>query len=321
MTLSKDGEQMVDALVKKLCRRQVAGSLQVTMETGRLLRNVLPSSRWSSVEDMEHIIHDIGLRLSEAQPIELAVHSTCQRVIHMIREEALCFQEDEPDADEQEFRDYMRTIIRQSISELLDEQESANGNIAQQALDHIHSNEIIMTIGKSSVVIQFLKEAAKVRKFQVIVAETAPFYDGQETAADLGKSGITTTVIADSAIFAFMSRVNKVILGAHVVTANGGIVAIAGSKICASAAQHHSTHVVVCAPFHALSPAYPYDTDVFNLCISPNNLHDFQIVEGDTEFQNPSFDYVGPELLSLFITNVGPHPPSYIQRLVSESHQ
>lgn len=33
-----------------------------------------------------------------------------------------------------------------------------------------------MTIGNSSVVAQFLKEAARVRKFQVIVAETAPLY-------------------------------------------------------------------------------------------------------------------------------------------------
>lgn len=34
-----------------------------------------------------------------------------------------------------------------------------------------------MTIGKSKEVIQFLKEAARLRKFQVIVAETAPLYN------------------------------------------------------------------------------------------------------------------------------------------------
>ena len=31
-----------------------------------------------------------------------------------------------------------------------------------------------MTIGKSKAVASFLKEAARVRKFQVIIAETAP---------------------------------------------------------------------------------------------------------------------------------------------------
>lgn len=48
-------------------------------------------------------------------------------------------------------------------------------NIAQQAKEHIHSNEIIMTIGKSKVVEAFLKKAAQDRKFDVIVAEGAPF--------------------------------------------------------------------------------------------------------------------------------------------------
>lgn len=44
-----------------------------------------------------------------------------------------------------------------------------------QALEHIHSNEVIMTIGRSRTVEAFLKDAACMRKFHVIVAECAPF--------------------------------------------------------------------------------------------------------------------------------------------------
>lgn len=49
-------------------------------------------------------------------------------------------------------------------------------DISVQALEHIHANEIIMTIGYSKTVSAFLKTAAKDRVFQVIVAECAPFY-------------------------------------------------------------------------------------------------------------------------------------------------
>lgn len=49
-------------------------------------------------------------------------------------------------------------------------------NIAAQASEHIHANEIILTIGKSNTVEKFLKSAAKSRKFQVIVVEGAPQY-------------------------------------------------------------------------------------------------------------------------------------------------
>lgn len=53
--------------------------------------------------------------------------------------------------------------------------EGTTENIAAQALEHIHSNEVIMTIGFSRTVEAFLKEAARKRKFHVIVAECAPF--------------------------------------------------------------------------------------------------------------------------------------------------
>jgi translation initiation factor eIF-2B subunit beta len=38
----------------------------------------------------------------------------------------------------------------------------------------------------------------------------------------LAKHEIETTMINDSAVFAIMSRVNKVIMGTHTVMANGG---------------------------------------------------------------------------------------------------
>ena len=116
---------------------------------------------------------------------------------------------------------------------------------------------------------------------------------GQQMAVALSSSGIDTTLVTDSAIFALMSRVNKVILGTHagtlgflvffnkktlcvVVTANGGMISISGSLIVAMAAKRHSTPVVVCAALHKLSPVYPYDTNVFNTCLSPIDIFNFE---------------------------------------------
>ena len=44
----------------------------------------------------------------------------------------------------------------------------------------------------------------------MIVAESAPFYQGQLMAKHLAEAGIETIVVTDSAVFAIMSRVNKV---------------------------------------------------------------------------------------------------------------
>ena len=137
-------------------------------------------------------------------------------------------------------------------------------------------------------------------------------------ALELSKAGIETTVIPDSAVFAVMSRVNKVILGTHAVLANGGLIAISGSHMMASAAKHHSIPVVVCTGLYKLSPLYPYDEDSFNVSMNPDSILGFE--EGDliekVDVTNPYYDYVSPTLVDLFLTNQGGHPPSYLYRLM-----
>lgn len=56
------------------------------------------------------------------------------------------------------------------------EQELETGatEIFEKAGEHIHSSELILTLGHSRSVEKFLKSAAKTRKFDVVVAECAP---------------------------------------------------------------------------------------------------------------------------------------------------
>ena len=63
-------------------------------------------------------------------------------------------------------------------------------------------------------------------------------------AASLALSGIQTTVIPDSGVFAMMSRVNKVIIGTHSVMADGGLRAASGVHGVALAAKHYSVPVI-----------------------------------------------------------------------------
>lgn len=177
-----------------------------------------------------------------------------------------------------------------------------------------------MTIGRSKSVEKFLIEVGKKRKFQVMVAEAAPNYGGHELARNLAEAGISTLVVSDAAVFALMARVNKVIVGCHAVTANGGLIAPSGTVLMAAAAKHHSTPVFVVTGMYKLTPVYPENHDHFNLFGSPDPVVPFadgEIIE-DIDAVNPFFDYVPPNLVSLFVTNVGGHPPSYIYRLLTE---
>ena len=229
----------------------------------------------------------------------------------------------------------LRQAVIDGINELAEELDNLYTPIAKQAEHHIHANEVILTMGDSKTVNEFLKAAAKRRRFEVIVAETAPSYSGHSAAKVLAEAGISTTVITDSAVFAMMSRVNKVIIPTHAVMANGGLIGLAGTHAVAIAAKHHSVPMVVITGLYKLCPLYPNDIESCMPMNSPAAVLSYDEVDkygtdgkgaNAVDVINPGMDYVPPELVSLFITNfcvvpsmpAGGHQPSYMYRLLSE---
>jgi translation initiation factor eIF-2B subunit beta len=167
----------------------------------------------------------------------------------------------------------------------------------------------------------FLKTAAeKKKKFDVIVTEHAPTYSGHEMVKSLSENGISATLISDAAVLAIMARVNKVIVGTHAVTANGGLIAPSGTHLVALAAKKKSVPFVVCCGLYKLTPQYPLDQDSFNDLCGPSDIirSDKFNLKG-THVLNPAFDYVPPELIDLFIMNVtGTTNPQYIYRVLAD---
>jgi len=66
-------------------------------------------------------------------------------------------------------------------------------------------------------------------------------------SVSLARDGVEVTLISDAAVFAIMSRVNKVIVGTHAVMADGGLKAVCGSHTVALAAKHYSVPVSILA--------------------------------------------------------------------------
>jgi translation initiation factor eIF-2B subunit beta len=219
----------------------------------------------------------------------------------------------------------LRAEVIEGIDEIIDELDVVDDQIASYAVEHIHSNEIVLIHGSSTTVQKFLLKAAAKRKFTVIHAESYP-NNHQETHATMtGKKthnedelsaesfskpliayGITVILIPDAAVFAMMSRVNKVILGTHVVLANGGLVAAAGSRVIAQAARTHRTPVVIVTGVYKLSPLYPFDFDAlieYGDSSKVLNYDDGDLV-GKVDVENPLFDYVPADLVDLYITNL-----------------
>ncbi|GFR45923.1 hypothetical protein Agub_g7381 [Astrephomene gubernaculifera] len=181
--------------------------------------------------------------------------------------------------------------VIESINELIDELDHIQEGITAQGVEHIHANEVILTMGMSDTVYLFLREAAKKREFQVVVAEGAPRFDGHLMARRLADAGIQTTLIADSAVYAMMARANKVLVGAHAVLANGGVVSPVGCHMVALAARRHSIPLVVLVGLHKLSPLFPTDPELlYNEFKGPADVIDFDVV-GEAFVQQQQLHY------------------------------
>jgi len=220
-------------------------------------------------------------------------------------------------------RPHFRPAVMEAIQEIMLDLEDLHKNIDDQASSHIHTGEVVLTYSRSKTVESFLKAAAKKRQFQVIVCEGAPHFGGHTMAKSLAEAGIDTTVIHDSAAFAIMARVNKVLLPAHAVLANGGLIAPSGSHMVALAAKHYSVPLVCLTGMFKLCPMYPHEgQDTLQDLVSPSSVVDYvelsDQIMSKVEFVNPVHDYIPPNLINLYVTNIGAFQPSYIYRLLAE---
>jgi len=326
-------QNQVNNFILRLKRRQLYGSKSV-IETMQLLRNIIGTCKWGDAQQLLRIMKVLGKQFTDANPQEFAIGNVVRRVLAIIREEyiskllkesvdgqrAHMFHQSNMITNFSAPVPELKDSILDAMTEMFTETETVYESICAQALDHIHFNEVILTFGKSHTVKLFLQTAAKKRKFHVIVAETAPNYYGQEMAKMLAELNIETTVINDSAIFAVMARVNKVLLPTRAVLANGGLITEAGGHLIALAAKELSIPVVSVIALYKVTPLFPHDVDDFTMLLSPQNLIEYpeSTAMEQVDIVNPSHDYIPPELVDLYITNTGGHQPSYIYRLLAD---
>ncbi|KAL1412584.1 GCD complex subunit gcd7 [Vanrija albida] len=457
--LTEASNKLVDALVVRLRRRQIVGSRNVALATIALIQNIVRSVKYNTIDELLAIIRDVGRRLVEANPKELAAGNIVRRSMKLIREEyraaaqarlsqppsipgtpyvgpgtpgfvtpptqyfsiataasaaaeqtargtgtssgrasssipstpvitrqaslsnfvamrhsrvqlersglerqgsVLDFSastnslfatppghrgsrsgpsgaeaEDRAEWEAQQAKESaefarqagrLKPVLIQAIEEVVNEVETTHEDVARGAKEHIHSSEVILTLGHSRTVEAFLKQAFRDRKFTVIVLESAPSFLGQAMAGNLATAGIPTILVPDSSLHAVMPRVTKVILGAHSVSANGGLFALAGSLAAVLAAKTHAKPVVVTTGQFKFAPVWnlyhEYDALDFQ---GPGPVIGYDHTGGGGGFEgvevsDPHYDYIRPELINLYATNVGDHPPSYIYRIIKEAY-
>ena len=144
----------------------------------------------------------------------------------------------------------------------------------------------------------------------VWVNETRPLLQGARlTAWELERFDIPYTVVADSAAGSLMAsgEVDRVVVGADRIAANGDVANKIGTYPLAVLAARHKIPFYVAAPISTLDPATP---DGAAIPIEQRDPAEVAFIEGQPA-ANPAFDVTPAELVTAIFTEAGVLEPPY----------
>jgi methylthioribose-1-phosphate isomerase len=146
------------------------------------------------------------------------------------------------------------------------------------------------------------------RLARVWVDETRPLLQGARlTAWELRRAGIPFRVVADAAAGGLMARglVDRVVVGADRIAANGDVANKIGTYPLAVLAARHGVPFYVAAPVSTIDPRTPNGGAI------PIEERDPDEVTEDADAFNPAFDVTPAELVTAVFTEAGVLEPPY----------
>jgi ribose 1,5-bisphosphate isomerase len=209
-------------------------------------------------------------------------------------------------------------MVVSRANEFIRASNDAVKRIGEIGARRISDGDVIMTHCNSGCALSVIKTAFKQgKRIEVYVTESRPFMQGLITARDLLKTGIPTTLIVDSAVRHFIRDIDKVIVGADSIAANGAVVNKIGTSQLALAAHESRVLFFVAAESYKFHPGTLVGRLVEIEERDPNEIVNPKRFPG-IRVRNPAFDVTPPEYIDLIITERGIIPPSAAYTLLQE---
>jgi ribose 1,5-bisphosphate isomerase len=259
----------------------------------------------SSANNAEDFLGDLRLAakaLLETRPTAVSLPNGIRYVTHRVN---LAYQKTKD-------LEQVRLAAIWAGEEFIANSKTAIERIGQIGARRIKDGDVLMTHCNSSAAIAVIKTAWDMgKRLHVYATETRPRFQGRITAGILLKHGIPVTMIVDDAARYFMKDIDKVVIGADAVTANGAVVNKIGTSMIALAAKESNVRTFIAAETYKFSPetmigeAVAIEERSTDEVISDSDLQGLPKVE----IKNPSFDVTPPEYIDLIITEKGIIPP------------
>ena len=215
------------ALIDGIRNDKTHGASQLARQAAEIMKLSAEHSQAVRTELFLQELKEVGEKLMSARPAMAPIFNIVSRLLKIIAEKPT-------EIDLASIRNFAIAKAGEVIKESL----QAITQIAQYGSELIDDGDRIMTHSYSSTVMAVLKEAlGKHRNIEVIVTRSGPGRTGERVAQELRSYGISVTFVDDAAMGLYVATVNKVMVGADRVCADGKVINGIGTYQLALAAK------------------------------------------------------------------------------------
>jgi eIF-2B alpha/beta/delta-like uncharacterized protein len=295
------------SLIDEIRHDKTHGASELARRAVEVLKLAAERSQANSVEQFLAEQRAVGERLKSSRPAMAPVFNIISYLLDIIEKESL----------EMEF-DSIRRVAISKADELINGSLQAVAWVAGYGSELIADGDIIMTHSYSSTVMAMLKTAfTKCGNIEVVTTRSGPGRTGEGIAQQLGLYGIPVTFIDDTAVGVYISKVNKVIVGADRVCVDGKLVNGAGTYQLALAAEK------VGVPFYVLCETLKFDSRLKGDEVDLEEKEPSEVIEpgrlpAGVRVKNPYFDITPVELITAIVTENGLLTPEELIRCLEK---
>ncbi|KAI0412675.1 initiation factor 2 subunit family protein [Xylaria grammica] len=222
----------------------------------------------------------------------------------------------------------LRSEVIDGIQEIMDEIKMVDEQVQTYADIFIHPGDYILVYSPSRTVQKFLTRAASKRKFTVfLVVDPSSATSSEAQYASLLKSmassGSSVITVLNAGLMAYMSRVDKVILGARAITAQGGVIVDSGAAAIARAARERRRTVIVLGGVYKLSPESKLLSESQVEWGDPSKYVSFAdgSLVSHVRVKNAVSEFLPADQVDTYITNLGAHAQENLHTIIADHYK
>ena len=294
------------SLIDEIKNDKVHGASELARQAAKVLKVAAERSHADSAKAFLLEQGEVGERLMSARPAMAPVFNIVSGLLNKVAGKA-----------EGMDLDSVRRFTISKVEEAISDSLWAIAQIAQYGAGLIAGGDKIITHSYSSTVVATLEAAfTKHRSIEVITTRSGAGRTGEAIVRELGCYGIAVTFIDDAAMGLYLSAVNKAVVGADRVCADGKVINGVGTYQLALAVGRAGI------PFYVLCETLKFDPRLRSDEVDLEEEEPGRL-SPKAKVKNPRFDITPLELVTGIVTENGLLTPeeviNYMSRLKATS--